>query len=62
LEAATSHSEPNQGKGVCVPVHDSIFGPETVRQRVPCELMHCHGGESNHWAKVQAFCYAQHHI
>jgi hypothetical protein len=27
-----------------------------------CELEHCHGGESNRWAKVQAFFYTQLHI
>jgi hypothetical protein len=30
--------------------------------RVPCELEHYHGGKCNHWAKVQAFFYAQHHV
>jgi hypothetical protein len=28
----------------------------------PCELEHCHGAESNRWAKVQAFLFAQLHI
>jgi hypothetical protein len=27
-----------------------------------CELEHCHGGESNHWAKVKAFFYSQLHV
>jgi hypothetical protein len=27
-----------------------------------CELEHCHGGESNRWAKVQAFFYAYLHV
>jgi len=26
---------------------------------VPCELDHCHGSESNRWAKFQDFFYAQ---
>jgi hypothetical protein len=28
----------------------------------PCELEHCHGVESNRWAKIQAFFYTQLHI
>jgi hypothetical protein len=39
-----------------------MFGPETALERTPCELDHCHGGESNRWAKVQAFFNAQFHI
>jgi hypothetical protein len=30
--------------------------------RVPCQLGHCHDRESNCWAKVQAFFYAQLHV
>jgi len=33
------------------------LGPETATQKAPCELEHCYGVESNHWAKVQAFFY-----
>jgi hypothetical protein len=29
---------------------------------VPCELEHCHGGESKRLAKVQAFFYIQLHV
>jgi hypothetical protein len=29
---------------------------------VPCELEHCHGGESNHWTKVQASFYVRLHV
>jgi hypothetical protein len=29
---------------------------------VPCELEHCHGGESNCSTKVQVFFYAQLHV
>jgi hypothetical protein len=28
---------------------------------VPCELENCHSEESNQWAEVQAFFYAQLH-
>jgi hypothetical protein len=31
-------------------------------QKAPCELEHCHGAEYIHWAKVQAFFYAQLHV
>jgi hypothetical protein len=31
------------------------FGPETALERAPCELQHCHGGESNHWEKFTPF-------
>jgi hypothetical protein len=47
---------------VCVPFQSLIFGPETSQQEVPCELEHCHGGELNHWAKVQAFFYEHLHV
>jgi hypothetical protein len=62
LETATSHSEPNQGNRVGIPFQWSIFEPETAWQRTPCELEHCHGGESSHWANVQAFIYVQLHV
>jgi hypothetical protein len=32
-----------------------LLDRKTARQRAPCELEHCHGGESNLWAEVQAF-------
>jgi hypothetical protein len=57
LEKARSRSKPSQGKGAGVPFQQSIFGPETAWQRAPCELEHCHGGETNRWVKVQAFFY-----
>jgi hypothetical protein len=47
---------------VGVPFQLSIFGPETSQQEVPCELEHCHDGELNHWAKVQAFFYEHLHV
>jgi hypothetical protein len=28
----------------------------------PCELVKCHGGKSNRWAKFKAFFYAQLHV
>jgi hypothetical protein len=27
-----------------------FFGPQIARERAPCGLEHCHGGESNRWA------------
>jgi hypothetical protein len=35
------------------------FWARNSRQRAPCELEHCHGGESNRWVKGQAFFDAQ---
>jgi hypothetical protein len=42
----------HQSNRVDVP---SIFGSEIAWQRAPCELKHSHCGESNRWAKFQAF-------
>jgi hypothetical protein len=38
------------------------FSNQFLGQKLPTapfELEHCHGGESNHWAKVPVFVYAQ---
>jgi len=61
LERARSHSEPNQGIGWMF--HFSkLFLDQKLLGRSPCELEYCHGGESNHWAKVPLFFCVHIHI
>jgi len=51
-ETTRSHSEPNQGNRMGLPLQYSTFEPETAWQRAPCELEHFYAGESNCWAKL----------
>jgi len=56
LETVRSLLKPIQGKGWVF--HFSL----PPRQREPCELGHCHGGESNCWVKVWVFSLHKLHI
>jgi hypothetical protein len=38
---------------------NGFLAQELKREREPCELEHCHGGESNRLVKVQALFYTQ---
>jgi hypothetical protein len=53
LETARSHLEPNQGIGWVFHISVIDFWARNCLT-APCELEHCHGGESNLWAKVLA--------
>jgi hypothetical protein len=61
LETARSNSEAKSGKqdGYSISIID-FWSRNCLAE--PCELEHCHCGESNRWAKVQAFYYAQLHL
>jgi hypothetical protein len=55
----TFGAKSGEQSGCSISVHE--FWPETIWQRVPCELEYCHGKESNRWA-VHIFFYTQLHI
>jgi len=54
--------EPSEGREWVVYFSNRFFWPETARQKAPCELENCHGGEFNRSVRVQAFFHAQLHV